>query len=142
MKKEMVTGGWDLQEREAYKLLCKIRNLSSASGVQKFASIGQLCSGNIKIDVDPEENAQYNIVRRCGNCGKESNQDIGAQTLEINQADIWFRVGYVKSVADIENASTLTSRKFHIYPNQKDIAKVHLRPSNQTWNFDKKVPKS
>ncbi len=34
---------------------------------------------------------------------KESNQDIGAQTLEINQAEYLVRgLGYVKSIADLE----------------------------------------
>ena len=58
------------------------------------------------MDVNPELMRQYNIgLHQVVKAVKESNKDIGAQTLEINQAEYLVRgLGYVKSIADIENA--------------------------------------
>jgi Cu(I)/Ag(I) efflux system membrane protein CusA/SilA len=67
---------------------------------------------------------------------KQSNKDIGAQTLEINQAEYLVRgLGYVKSVADIENA-VVTSEN---YTSIKigDIAKVTLGPAARRGILDK-----
>ena len=58
---------------------------------------------------------------------KESNADIGAQTLEINKVEYLVRgLGYVKSIEDIENA-VVTSEDFTAIK-IKDIANVSLGP--------------
>ena len=67
---------------------------------------------------------------------KESNQDIGVQTLEMNQAEYLVRgLGYVKSIADIENA-VVTSKDF-VSIRVKDIANVHLGPQTRRGILDK-----
>jgi Cu(I)/Ag(I) efflux system membrane protein CusA/SilA len=100
-----VTGGWDLQELRSIQDYYVKYGLSSASGVSEVASIGGYVQ-EYQVDVDPEKMRQYNIgLTDIVKAVKESNQDIGAQTLEINQAEYLVRgLGYVKSVADIENA--------------------------------------
>jgi len=67
---------------------------------------------------------------------KQSNQDIGAQTLEINQAEYLVRgLGYVKSIADIESA-VVDSEDFTSI-RIKDVANVHLGPATRRGILDK-----
>ena len=131
-----VTGGWDLQELRSIQDYYVKYGLSSASGVSEVASIGGYVQ-EYQVDVDPEKMRQYNIsLSDVVKAVKESNQDIGAQTLEINQAEYLVRgLGYVKSVADIENA-VVTSENFTSL-RIKDIAKVNLGPQTRRGILDK-----
>lgn len=131
-----VTGGWDLQELRSIQDYYVKYGLSSASGVSEVASIGGYVQ-EYQVDVDPEKMRQYNIgLSAIVKAVKESNQDIGAQTLEINQAEYLVRgLGYVKSVADIENA-VVTSENFTSI-RIKDIANVHLGPQTRRGILDK-----
>lgn len=110
--------------------------LSSASGVSEVASIGGFVQ-EYQVDVDPEKMRQYNIgLSDIVKAVKESNQDIGAQTLEINQAEYLVRgLGYVKSIADIENAVVASENFTSI--RIKDIANVHLGPQTRRGILDK-----
>ncbi|MEE3243717.1 MAG: efflux RND transporter permease subunit, partial [Bacteroidota bacterium] len=131
-----VTGGWDLQELRSIQDYYVKYGLSSASGVSEVASIGGYVQ-EYQVDVDPEKMRQYNIgLTDIVKAVKESNQDIGAQTLEINQAEYLVRgLGYVKSVSDIENA-VVTSENFTSI-RIKDIANVHLGPQTRRGILDK-----
>jgi Cu(I)/Ag(I) efflux system membrane protein CusA/SilA len=131
-----VTGGWDLQELRSIQDYYVKYGLSSASGVSEVASIGGYVQ-EYQVDVDPEKMRQYNIgLSAIVKAVKESNQDIGAQTLEINQAEYLVRgLGYVKSIEDIENA-VVTSENFTSI-RIKDIANVHLGPQTRRGILDK-----
>ena len=131
-----VTGGWDLQELRSIQDYYVKYGLSSAGGVSEVASIGGYVQ-EYQVDVDPEKMRQYNIgLSAIVKAVKQSNQDIGAQTLEINQAEYLVRgLGYVKSVADIENA-VVTSENFTSI-RIKDIATVHLGPQTRRGILDK-----
>ncbi|MDT0293165.1 efflux RND transporter permease subunit [Mesonia ostreae] len=131
-----VTGGWDLHELRSIQDYYVKYGLSSASGVAEVASIGGYVQ-EYQIDVDPEKMRQYNIgLTEVVNAVKESNQDIGAQTLEINQAEYLVRgLGYVKSIADIENA-VITSENFTSI-RIKDLARVQLGPETRRGILDK-----
>ncbi|MEZ5023223.1 MAG: efflux RND transporter permease subunit [Chitinophagales bacterium] len=60
---------------------------------------------------------------------KESNLDIGAQTLEINLAEYFVRgLGYVNSLEDIE-ASVVSKNNNNVPVEFGDIARVHLGPA-------------
>ncbi|TDU34281.1 Cu(I)/Ag(I) efflux system membrane protein CusA/SilA [Gelidibacter sediminis] len=135
-KEGNVTGGWDLHELRSIQDYYVKYGLSSASGVSEVASIGGYVQ-EYQIDVDPEKMRQYNIgLSAIVKAVKESNQDIGAQTLEINQAEYLVRgLGYVKSVADIENA-VVTSENFTSI-RIKDIANVNLGPQARRGILDK-----
>jgi Cu(I)/Ag(I) efflux system membrane protein CusA/SilA len=131
-----VTGGWDLQELRSIQDYYVKYALSSASGVSEVASIG----GHVKeyqVDVNPELMRQYNIgLHHVVKAVKESNKDIGAQTLEINQAEYLVRgLGYVKSISDIENA-VVTSEDYTSIK-IKDIGKVSLGPATRRGLLDK-----
>ncbi len=131
-----VTGGWDLQELRSIQDYYVKYGLSSASGVSEVASIGGYVQ-EYQVDVDPEKMRQYTIsLSDVVKAVKESNQDIGAQTLEINQAEYLVRgLGYVKAVADIENAVVASENFTSI--RIKDIAKVNLGPQTRRGILDK-----
>ena len=118
-----VTGGWDLHELRSIQDYYVKYALSSASGVSEVASIGGYVQ-EYQIDVKPELLRQYNIgLQEVVKAVKFSNQDIGAQTIEINQAEYLVRgLGYIKEIADIENA-VITSTNYTPI-RVKDVAKV------------------
>lgn len=131
-----VTGGWDLHELRSVQDYYVKYALSSASGVSEVASIGGYVQ-EYQIDVKPELMRQYHIgLAQIVNAVKESNKDIGAQTMEINQAEYLVRgLGYIKSVEDIENA-VVTSEQFTPI-RIKDIANVSLGPAPRRGILDK-----
>src|SRR5690625_3771881 len=131
------TGGWDLHELRSIQDYYVKYALSSASGVSEVASIGGYVQ-EYQIDVKPELMRQYNIsLGQIVKAVKESNQEIGAQTMEINQAEYLVRgLGYIKSVADIEDA-VVTSEEYTSI-RIKDIAKdrksvVKGKKLNESW---------
>lgn len=135
-EKGSVTGGWDLQELRSIQDYYVKYALSGASGVSEVASIGGYVQ-EYQVDVNPEKMRQYKIsLGQIVKAVKESNQDIGAQTLEINQAEYLVRgLGYVKSIADIENA-VVSSENFTAL-RIKDVANVTLGPAARRGILDK-----
>ena len=131
-----VTGGWDLHELRSIQDYYVKYALSTASGVSEVASIGGYVQ-EYQIDVNPELMRQYNIhLSDVVKAVKQSNQDIGAQTLEINQAEYLVRgLGYVKSIADIENA--VVDAENYTSIRIKDVAQVNLGPATRRGLLDK-----
>lgn len=131
-----VTGGWDLQELRSIQDFYVKYALSSASGVSEVASIGGYVL-EYQVDVNPELMKQYKIdLNQVVKAVKQSNQDVGAQTLEINQAEYLIRgLGYVKSISDLENA-VVTSEDFTSI-RLKDIANVSHGPATRRGLLDK-----
>ena len=131
-----VTGGWDLQELRSIQDYYVKYALSSASGVAEVASIGGYVQ-EYQVDVNPELMRQYNIaLHQIVKAVKESNKEIGAQTIEINRAEYLVRgLGYVKSIADIENAVVISEDFTPI--RIKDIGKVSLGPGTRRGLLDK-----
>ncbi|MGH1384016.1 efflux RND transporter permease subunit [Kordia sp.] len=131
-----VTGGWDLQELRSIQDYYVKYALSSASGVSEVASIGGYVQ-EYQVDVNPELMRQYNIgLHHVVKAVKKSNKEIGAQTLEINQAEYLVRgLGYIKSISDIENA-VVTSEDYASIK-IKDIGKVSLGPATRRGLLDK-----
>lgn len=131
-----VTGGWDLQELRSIQDFYVKYALSSASGVSEVASIGGYVL-EYQVDVNPELMRQYNIgLSEVVKAVKQSNKDVGAQTLEINQAEYLIRgLGYIKKLSDLENA-VVTSKDFTSI-RIKDIAKVTHGPATRRGLLDK-----
>ncbi|QHI36571.1 Cation efflux system protein CusA [Kordia antarctica] len=131
-----VTGGWDLQELRSIQDFYVKYALSSASGVSEVASIGGYVL-EYQVDVNPELMKQYKIgLNEVVKAVKQSNKDVGAQTLEINQAEYLIRgLGYIKSISDLENA-VVTSQDFTSI-RIKDIAKVSHGPATRRGILDK-----
>ena len=135
-EKGSVTGGWDLQELRSIQDYYVKYALSSANGVSEVASIGGYVQ-EYQVDVNPELMRQYNIgLHQVVKAVKESNKDIGAQTIEINNAEYLVRgLGYIRSIADIENA-VVTSEDYTSI-RIKDIGKVALGPETRRGILDK-----
>ncbi|MFD2568386.1 efflux RND transporter permease subunit [Pseudotenacibaculum haliotis] len=131
-----VTGGWDLHELRSIQDYYVKYALSSASGVSEVASIGGYVQ-EYQIDINPELMRQYKIgLHHVVKAVKQSNKDIGAQTLEINQAEYLVRgLGYIKSIQDIEEA-VVSSEDFTSI-RIKDIANVSLGPATRRGILDK-----
>jgi Cu(I)/Ag(I) efflux system membrane protein CusA/SilA len=131
-----VTGGWDLHELRSIQDYYVKYALSAAGGVSEVASIGGYVQ-EYQVDVNPELMRQYKIgLNEVVKAVKESNRDIGAQTIEINQAEYLVRgLGYVKAIGDIENA-VVTSQDYTAI-RIKDIGKVALGPAARRGILDK-----
>ncbi|SEG04864.1 Cu(I)/Ag(I) efflux system membrane protein CusA/SilA [Halpernia humi] len=130
------TGGWDLQEiRTAQDYYVKY-GLNAVQGVSEVASIG----GYIKeyqVDVNPDALKAYNIsLMQVMTAVQKSNKDVGAKTIEINQAEYLVRgLGYVKKVGDIEQA--VVAVKDNVPIRVKDIGVVNLGPATRRGVLDK-----
>ncbi|MCA0931720.1 efflux RND transporter permease subunit [Lutimonas saemankumensis] len=131
-----VTGGWNLQELRSIQDYYVKFGLSTAKGVSEVASIGGFVQ-EYQVDVNPEKMRQYRIsLSQIVKAVKESNKDIGAQTLEINQAEYLIRgLGYIKSISDIENA-VVDSKDFTSI-RIKDVARVFIGPASRRGILDK-----
>ncbi len=131
-----VTGGWDLHELRSIQDYYVKYGLASSTGVSEVASIG----GHVQeyqVDVDPNRLKEYNIpLQKIVEAVKNSNRDIGARTIEINQVEYIVRgLGYVKQLSDIENA--VITEKNNIPILIKDVAKVKLGPAARRGILDK-----
>lgn len=135
-EKGETTGGWDLHELRSIQDYQVRYGLASVDGVSEVASIG----GYIKeyqIDVDPNAMQAYNVdIMEVMNAVQESNLDIGARTIEINQVEYFIRgIGYVKELADIEQSVVTVKDNTPI--RVKDIASVSYGPAERRGVLDK-----
>ena len=131
-----VTGGWDLHELRTVQDFYVKNALQSSGGVSEVASIGGFVK-EYQIDVNPDKMKAYGItLNQVMKATKESNLDIGAQTLEINLAEYFVRgLGYVKSIQDIEQSVVKVNDNIPI--RISDIAVVHLGPATRRGILDK-----
>ena len=99
------TGGWDLHEIRSIQDFFVKYGLNAVDGVSEVASIGGFVK-EYQIDVDPNALRTYDIpLHKVMQAVKNSNKDVGAKTIEINQAEYLVRgLGYIKSIEDIELA--------------------------------------
>ncbi|WP_149304677.1 efflux RND transporter permease subunit [Pareuzebyella sediminis] len=131
-----VTGGWDLHEIRAIQDFYVKNSLSSVSGVSEVSSIGGYVK-EYQIDVNPEIMRRYDVsLSEVVRAVRESNQSVGAKTLEINNAEYFVRgLGYIEHIEDIENTSVKVADYTPI--KIKDIAKVSLGPAERRGILDK-----
>ncbi|MFA8435531.1 MAG: efflux RND transporter permease subunit [Marinifilaceae bacterium] len=131
-----VTGGWDPQELRSIQDYQVRYALASANGVSEVASIGGFVK-EYQVDVDPNAMEAYKVnLMQIMNSIKNSNLDIGARTIEINQAEYFVRgIGYVKNLNDLEEA-VVTVRN-HVPVRIKDVARVSYGPADRRGALDK-----
>ena len=130
------TGGWDLHELRTIQDFYVRYGLSSAEGVSEVASIGGFVK-EYQVDVNPEAMKANNItLEQVMNAIKNSNIDVGAQTIEINLAEYFVRgLGYVESIEDIEKSVIKANNNVPIRIG--DIAKVNIAPATRRGVLDK-----
>lgn len=130
------TGGWDPQELRTIQDFYVQYGLLSAEGVSEVASIGGFTK-EYRVDVDPELLKSKGLsLAQVMAAIKSSNIDIGAQTIEINQAEYFVRgLGYIQSIEDIEQSVIVSPDNIPIAI--KDVAKVYVGPANRRGILDK-----
>ncbi|HSH19877.1 MAG TPA: efflux RND transporter permease subunit, partial [Draconibacterium sp.] len=130
------TGGWDLHEIRSVQDFYVKYGLNSTEGVSEVASIGGFVQ-EYQIDVNPDALKAYNIpLHKVMLAVQKSNRDVGAKTIEINQAEYLVRgLGYIKSVEDIEKAVVAVQENVPI--RIQDIGVVSLGPSTRRGALDK-----
>ena len=130
------TGGWDLHEIRTVQDFYVKYGLNATEGVSEVASIGGFVQ-EYQIDVNPDALKAYNIpLHKVMQAVQKSNRDVGAKTIEINQAEYLVRgLGYVKKVEDIENAVVAVQENVPI--RIQDIGIVSLGPATRRGALDK-----
>lgn len=130
------TGGWDLHEIRTIQDFYVKYGLSAVDGVSEVASIGGFVK-EYQIDVNPDAMKAYDIpLHKVMLAVKKSNRDVGAKTIEINQAEYLVRgLGYIKSVEDIEKAVVAVNDNVPI--RIMDIGVVSLGPATRRGMLDK-----
>ena len=135
-EKGEVAGGWNLEELRTIQDFYIKNSLSATEGVSEVSSIGGYVK-EYQIDVNPELMRQFGItLEQVVQAVKNSNRDIGAQTVEINKVEYFVRgLGYVKSLEDIENTCVVSNDFRPVFI--KDIANVIIGPAPRRGVLDK-----
>ncbi len=130
------TGGWSLEELRSVQDFYVKYALSSAEGVSEVASIGGFVK-EYQVQLDPLKMKQYDVsLADVVKAVRNSNQEIGAKTVEINRVEYFVRgLGYIKSLADLENTVVKTIGRSPVY--LKDVAFVTLGPAERRGILDK-----
>lgn len=121
-------GGWDLHELRTIQDYYVRYALTSAEGVSEVASIGGFVK-EYQVDLDPVAMKAHNVnMMMVMEAIKNSNLDIGANTVEMNLVEYYVRgLGYVKNLQDIEQAVVKVTDNIPI--RIRDIAKVNIGPA-------------
>lgn len=130
------TGGWNPEELRSIQDFYVKYALSASQGISEVSSIGGFVK-EYRVDIDPEGLKSKGIsLQQVINAIRESNLDVGAQTLEINSAEYFVRgLGYIKSVQDIEES--VVTLKGNQPIRIRDIAKVYVGPATRRGLLDK-----
>lgn len=130
------TGGWDLHELRSIQDFYVKLALKEVEGVSEVASAGGFVK-EYQVDVNPSALKAFGIgIGQVVNALKNSNQDIGAKTIEINKVEYLIRgLGYIESMDDIRNTVVAVSDNTPVLI--KDLARVHLGPAQRRNVLDK-----
>ncbi|RLD84967.1 MAG: cation transporter [Bacteroidetes bacterium] len=130
------TGGWDPQELRTIQDFYVRYYLTASKGVSEVGSIGGFIK-EYQIEIDPDAMKAHGVdIKKIMNAVKNSNMDIGAQTLEFNKAEYLVRgLGYIKNLSDLEES--VVSVNDHTPIRLKDVAKIQFGPSTRRGGLDK-----
>jgi len=130
------TGGWDLHEIRTVQDFYVKYGLNAAAGVSEVASIGGFVQ-EYQIDVNPDALQAFDIpLHRLMLAVQKSNKDVGAKTIEVNQAEYLVRgLGYIKSVEELEQA--VVAVEDNVPVRVKDLGIVTLGPATRRGLLDK-----
>ncbi|MEQ9090007.1 MAG: efflux RND transporter permease subunit [Balneola sp.] len=129
-------GGWDPQELRSIQDFYIGYSLSGAQGVAEVSPIGGFVK-EYQIDVNPNALLNYDIsLAQVFDAVRKTNADVGAQTIEINNAEYLVRgLGYVENIEDIEE--TVVKAADNVPVRIKDIAFVTTGPAQRRGALDK-----
>ena len=129
-------GGWDPSELKTIQDFYVKYSLSTAEGVSEVASVGGFVK-EYQVDLNPDALKAYNVsVMDVMNAVKQSNLDIGAETIELNNVEYIIRgLGYVKSLNDLE--LSVVAVRNNVPVRVKDVANVEFGPATRRGGLDK-----
>lgn len=129
-------GGWDPSELKTIQDFYVKYSLSTAEGVSEVASVGGFVK-EYQVDLNPDALKAYNVsVMDVMNAVKNSNLDIGAETIELNNVEYIIRgLGYVKSLNDLE--LSVVAVRNNVPVRIKDVAHVNFGPATRRGGLDK-----
>ena len=129
-------GGWDPSELKTIQDFYVKYSLSTAEGVSEVASVGGFVK-EYQVDLNPDALKAYNVsVMDVMNAVKQSNLDIGAETIELNNVEYIIRgLGYVKSLNDLE--LSVVAVRNNVPVRIKDVAHVAFGPATRRGGLDK-----
>lgn len=130
------TGGWDLHEIRTVQDFYVKYGLNAVEGVSEVASIGGFVK-EYQIDVNPDALRAYDIpLTKVIQAIRQSNRDVGAKTIEVNQVEYLVRgLGYIQNIEDIEKAVVTVQDNTPI--RVQDIATVTIGPETRRGMLDK-----
>lgn len=128
-------GGWSQHELRSIQDWNLRFALQSVPGVSEVASVGGFVR-EYQIDLDPIAMQAHRVnLAQVTKAVSESNQDVGARTLEINRVEYVLRgLGLLQSLEDLE-ATVVVSRN-HTPIRIKDIARVTFGPASRRGALD------
>ncbi len=129
-------GGWDPSELKTIQDFYVKYSLSTAEGVSEVASAGGFVR-EYQVDLRPDALKAYSVsVMDVMNAVKQSNLDIGAETIELNNVEYIIRgLGYIKSLNDLE--LSVVAVRNNIPVRIKDVAHVAFGPATRRGGLDK-----
>jgi Cu(I)/Ag(I) efflux system membrane protein CusA/SilA len=129
-------GGWDPQELRSIQDFYVKYGLSAAEGVSEVATVGGFIR-EYQVDLNPDALKAFNVsVMDVMTAVRESNLDIGAETVELNNVEYIIRgLGYVKNLDDLE-LSVIAVRN-NVPVRIKDVARVSFGPATRRGGLDK-----
>lgn len=135
-KNNQPTGGWSLDEIRSIQDYYVKYGLSSSKGISEVASIGGYVK-SYQIDVKPNALKTYGIsLMQVAKAVRESNRDIGAKTIEINQVEYIVRgIGYIENLKDFEQIVVAETNNVPVY--LKDVAIIKTGPNQRRGILDK-----
>ncbi len=135
-KTGLPNGGWDPQELRSIQDFYVKYGLTSAEGVSEVASVGGFIK-EYQVDINPEALKAYQVsVMDVMKAVRNSNLDIGAETIEMNNVEYIIRgLGYVKSLEDLEGS--VVAVRNNVPVRIKDIAQTSFGPATRRGGLDK-----
>jgi Cu(I)/Ag(I) efflux system membrane protein CusA/SilA len=134
--KELVLSDLNLGELRSIQDWYARFQLNSAKGVSEVATVGGYVK-QYQIDVDPDRLLAYNIsLHAMFDAVRSSNIDVGAKVLEEGGAEFLIRgLGFIKSVADIENIVIGSFKGIPVYV--RNVGNVTTGPDFRRGALDK-----
>lgn len=130
------TGGWNAEELRTIQDFYVKYSLSSAAGVSEVASAGGFVK-EYQVELNPDAMYSFDVsIMDVMDAIKNSNLDIGAETMEINKVEYLIRgLGYLKNVGDLE--STVVKVRNGVPVRISDVAFVNIGPGTRRGGLDK-----
>ncbi|MBK1878131.1 efflux RND transporter permease subunit [Pelagicoccus mobilis] len=129
-------GGWDLAELRSVQDWYVRYALQGVEGVAEVAAIGGFVK-EYQVDVDPDALRVYDVsIQEVAAAVSSSNLDVGARTIEINNAEYVVRgLGFVKSLDDLRKA--VIAERNNVPITLEEVAEIEFGPALRRGALDK-----